>query len=180
MRIPKQKALLLFILITLLLLGSAKIFKIKSNYINIVIGSILFCTLVYEIITEISENYEDKEENPIVLALYDKIKIVHPMIPKVVKNSGIKFFGGKNVKKSYTINKKYIFICLYDEHGNIYPENQLIHVLLHEIAHSVCDEIGHTEKFNQILDIFLIEAEKNGLYDPKIPAIVDYCQYSDE
>ena len=108
MRIPKQKALLLFILITLLLLGSAKIFKIKSNYINIVIGSILFCTLVYEIITEISENYEDKEENPIVLALYDKIKIVHPMIPKVVKNSGIKFFGGKNVKKSYTINKKYI------------------------------------------------------------------------
>ena len=64
--------------------------------------------------------------------------------------------------------------------GNIYPENQLIHVLLHEIAHSVCDEIGHTDKFNQILDIFLIEAEKNGLYDPKIPPIVNYCQYSDE
>ena len=40
--------------------------------------------------------------------------------------------------------------------------------------------IGHTDKFNQILDIFLIEAEKNGLYDPKIPPIVDYCQYSDE
>ena len=101
------------------------------------------------------------------------------MITKVVQSSGIKFFGGKSVKKSYTINKKYIFICLYDEHGNIYPDNQLIHVLLHEIAHSVCDEIGHTNKFNQILDIFLIEAQKNGLYDPTIPPIVDYCQYSD-
>ena len=68
----------------------------------------------------------------------------------------------------------------HDENGNIYQENQLIHVLLHEIAHAVCDEIGHTEKFNQILDIFLIEAEKNGLYNPKIPPIVNYCQYSDE
>lgn len=180
MIIPKQKALLLIFLISLLLLGSTKLFNIKSRYINIVIGTILFCTLIYEIITEISENYEDKDENPIVLSLYSKIKIVHPMIPNVVKSSGIKFFGGKNVKKSYTINKKYIFICLYDENGNIYPENQLIHVLLHEIAHAVCDEIGHTEKFNQILDIFLIEAEKNGLYDPKIPAIINYCQYSDE
>ena len=180
MRMPKHKALLLIFLISLLLLGTTKLFHIKTRYINIIIGTILFCALIYEIITEISENYEDKEENPIVLSLYEKIKNVHPMIPKVVKSSGIKFFGGKNVKKSYTINKKYIFICLYDENGNIYQENQLIHVLLHEIAHAVCDEIGHTEKFNQILDIFLIEAEKNGLYNPKIPPIVNYCQYSDE
>ena len=180
MRMTKQKALLLIFLIALLLLGALKMLHVKSKYINIVIGIVLFSILIYEIITEINENYEDKEENPNVLALYNKIKDVHPMISKVVKNSGIKFFGGKNVKKSYTINKKYIFICLYDENGNIYPDNQLIHVLLHEIAHAVCDEIGHTDKFNQILDIFLIEAEKNGLYDPKIPPIVDYCQYSDE
>ena len=180
MRMSKQKALLFIFLISLLILGAAKLFHIKSRYINIVIGSILFCILIYEIITEISENYEDKDENPIVLALYEKIKNVHKSIPNVVKNSGIKFFGGKNVKKSYTINKKYIFICLYDENGNIYPENQLIHVLLHEIAHAACEEIGHTDKFNLILDIFLIEAEKQGLYDPKIPPIVDYCQYSKE
>ena len=84
---------LLVILITLLVLGSLKIFKINSKTINIFVGFILFCTLVYEIITEINENYEDKEENPIVLSLYEKIKNVHPMITKVVQSSGIKFFG---------------------------------------------------------------------------------------
>ena len=39
---------------------------------------------------------------------------------------------------------------------------------------------NETPEDNLILDIFLIEAERQRLYDPKIPPIVDYCQYSDE
>ena len=59
-------------------------------------------------------------------------------------------------KKSYTINKEDIFLCLLDENGNYYHDNMLIYVLLHEISHSVCNEIGHTEKFNKIFHAFII------------------------
>jgi hypothetical protein len=86
----------------------------------------------------------------------------------------LKFFKGK---KSYTINKKYVHICLYDKNKELYHKNQLMLVLLHEISHALCDEIGHTEKFNNILEELLTLAELHGIYDPSIPTIPDYCEY---
>ena len=53
----------------------------------------------------------------------------------------------------------------------------LLYVLLHEISHVICDEVGHTEKFSEIFDAVLEEATKMKIYDPNIPIINDYCQY---
>ena len=59
----------------------------------------------------------------------------------------------------------------------MYAKNQLVLVLLHEIAHALCDEVGHTAKFNRILDDLLVKAAQKGVYNPKIPNIPDYCEY---
>lgn len=79
--------------------------------------------------------------------------------------------------KSYTINKKNIYLCLRDENGLYYDENFLIFVVLHEISHCICDEVGHTEKFNEIFSQILDNAQQYGLYDGSRPLIHDYCQY---
>jgi hypothetical protein len=79
--------------------------------------------------------------------------------------------------KSYTINKEKIFLCLKDEKGEYYTDNMLLYVLIHELAHCVCKEIGHTDTFNEIFQVLLDKASSLGIYNPNIPIVQDYCQY---
>lgn len=81
--------------------------------------------------------------------------------------------------KSYTINKQKVFLCLRDENGEYYDINSLLYVLLHELSHVLTPEIGHTPLFNEVFDQVLEEASKQGIYDPNIPMIQDYCNYND-
>jgi len=75
---------------------------------------------------------------------------------------------------SYTINKKHMHLCLRDENGEYFNKNMLLYVAIHELAHVVCDEIGHTPKFHRIMDKLLDRAVEKGLYDPNIPPVADY------
>ena len=139
------------------------------------LGIILFILLLSKITIEIKDNYEDKKEDPYLLSLIEELSVI-PSVKDIIYRSGLKFFDGR---KSYTINKKYIFICIYDKDGKKYPKNQLVLVLLHEIAHAICDEVGHTKKFHNILDELLEGAHKKNLYDPKITPIIGYCTHND-
>lgn len=99
--------------------------------------------------------------------------ILSPLNDRDVMNE-ITLYKGK---KSYTINKQKVFLCLRDENKEYYDINMLTYVLLHEISHVICDEVGHTDKFHEIFDAVLEEAVKLKVYDPNIPIIQDYCQY---
>lgn len=92
----------------------------------------------------------------------------------IMKN--IKLYRGE---KSYTINKEKVYICLKDENGNYYDDNTLIYVIAHELSHAICDEIGHTEKFNRIFEALLKKMEEEGIYNSKIPIKHDYCENGD-
>jgi hypothetical protein len=92
----------------------------------------------------------------------------------IMKN--IKLYRGE---KSYTINKKKVYICLKDENGYYYDDNTLIYVIAHEISHAICDEIGHTEKFHGIFEALLVNMEEQGIYNSKIPIKQDYCNNGD-
>ena len=71
---------------------------------------------------------------------------------------------------SYAVNKNEIYILVYDnERQEYYDENTLIHVILHELAHVLCDEIGHTEKYYKIFNELLSEAISMNIYDPTQP-----------
>jgi hypothetical protein len=127
---------------------------------------IIICVvlLVGLIIYQIKENLE--QYDPKIMEIKEKLSQVHPVAHK------LRFYSAK---KSYTINKEKVHICLRDENSNYYDDNMLMYVSLHELAHVLCDEIGHTEKFNAIFDELLVRAEKMNLYDPDIPPIINYC-----
>ena len=82
--------------------------------------------------------------------------------------------------KSYTINKENIYLCLKDENNKYYDTNMLVYVLLHEISHSICDEVGHTKKFHLYFHELLKKAIEMRVYNPDIPIIKNYCLYNDE
>lgn len=143
--------------------------KNKNKWQNwtIIVLSILFLVIIiYLIFVRIHEYYQQLDP------MLDKIKMnLIPLHPKVKE---ITMFEGK---RSYTINKKRIYICLKDENNEYYDFNMLMYVAIHELAHVVCNEIGHTEKFYKIFNELLQKAENLKIYNPKIPIIKDYCNH---
>lgn len=124
---------------------------------------LLFLFLVWNIVQrEWFHTYQD----PVLKDLVESVKHLHPKFEK------IRFF---EANKSYTINKKYVYLCLRDENGKYYNRNMLVYVLLHELAHTLNKESGHTKKFAKIFNNLLIQAAKEGIYNPSIPPVEQYC-----
>lgn len=107
-------------------------------------------------------------DDPMLHELKEILREVHPKVDQ------IRFFKGD---KSYTINKKKIYLCLKDENDNYYSKNMLIYVALHELAHVLNNEIGHTPKFYDIFDDLLEKAASRGIYNPSIPPLKNYCEF---
>ena len=81
--------------------------------------------------------------------------------------------------ESYTINKKVIHLCTKDpQNGKYYDKNTLMFVVLHELAHVLCRDVGHTENFAVINYALLDHAIKHGFYDPTKPFVKNYCSLS--
>lgn len=105
---------------------------------------------------------------------FDIVRLKTRLLPFFPELERVKVMKGDS---SYTINKYRIFICLRDKNTNqIYDDNMLTYVILHELAHSVCNDIGHTDSFKAIFAEMLNRAEFLGLYDPSIPRPADYCK----
>lgn len=114
----------------------------------------------------IKEQYQ--QSDPKLYEIKEKLRLLDPRVSK------LRMFEDD---KSYTINKKRVYLCLKDSEGNYYPMNMLMYVAIHELAHVLCNEVGHTPKFQNIFRQLLLKAETLGIYDPKIPVIKDYCGY---
>lgn len=143
----------------------------EINSINVVVF-LAFLVLIGFIFTYLYKlylyDYYDSYYDPKIDSLKSSLVEAIPEI-KNIKISGS--------NKSFTINKKEIFLCLKDKNNNYYNDNMLIYVLLHEVAHVMCDEIGHTEKFKEIFRALLKRAESAGIYDSSRPPIDNYCNY---
>lgn len=80
---------------------------------------------------------------------------------------------------TYTINKKEIVICLAsrDEDKKIYPLNTLMYVMIHELSHMGCSNIGHGQEFKDFFAFLITKAIDSNLYNyidyNKNP--VEYC-----
>ena len=92
----------------------------------------------------------------------------------------IKGFNPKRIQETlpdsdlvaYSENKgeKLAFCLNTKKNGQkMIDENTLMFVVLHELSHIACDEVGHTPKFWRIFKELLIESFKIGIYKP-----VDY------
>ena len=159
--------------------------KITTLY-TIILFTIIVGFIIWLIVTQIEEY--TLQSDPKLKQLKEKIK---PLFSQDKKYYGIlsPLNNRKNIlneislyrgDKSYTINKHKIYLCLRDEHGEYYDDLMLLHVLIHEICHCLCVEIGPTEKFNDMLDALLEEAHQMDVYDKNYPLIQNYCTYNDK
>lgn len=80
----------------------------------------------------------------------------------------------RQAAKSYTLNKKDMYLCLNNERGDYFNKNMLMYVALHELGHVLCPSIGHTEEWYGIFMNLLDQAANEGIYDPTIPTVKDY------
>jgi hypothetical protein len=117
------------------------------------------------IMTQIREYHE--QSDPMLHVLRELLLPVHPIFKEVQLYKG---------NRSYTINKEKIYICLNDENGDYYPMNQLVYVILHEIAHKLnTKDVGHTPEWQRIFDELLDKAEEQGIWSREIPIMQNYC-----
>lgn len=65
------------------------------------------------------------------------------------RTAGINVYPSQ--KCTYTLDKKRIFVRVRDEHGNKLKDCAVFHILLHELAHTVNDGVGHNPGFYQWL-----------------------------
>jgi hypothetical protein len=143
----------------------------------IVIGCILF-----RIISQLKESH--LQDDPKLKEIMDRLQKI--LDPNVYYEGYLAVLNNRNIleefnlykgTQSYTINKQKIYLCLKDENGEYYNINTLIFVTLHEIAHVICVEIGHTELFDNIFNALLQRASKLNLYDPTKPITQNYCMH---
>lgn len=73
---------------------------------------------------------------------------------------------------SYTVNKgEEIAVCLREKSMDIHNINIVMYVVIHELAHVACPEIGHTALFKKIFIFLLNISTKIGIYEK-----VDYSE----
>jgi hypothetical protein len=96
-----------------------------------------------------------------------------------LKNCVISESGENTVYTSYSINKgEQIVFCLRSKllNNKIHDFNLIMYVVLHEMAHVACPEVGHTDLFKKIFAFLATEAINMGLYT-KINFSADNKEY---
>lgn len=119
---------------------------------------------LFYVITSLREDQLSKD--PKIVELKAKLS---PVFPELLR---VKMMKGSS---SYTLNKHKVYICT-EKNGVTYDDNMLIYVILHELAHVLCDEVGHTPKFINIFTRLLQRAEHYGLYDSSLQRVANYCK----
>jgi predicted metal-dependent hydrolase len=78
---------------------------------------------------------------------------------------------------SFTINKKEVNICINDKRtAKRYSNNVLIYVILHEIAHVLCESEHHTDEWETIFNHLINAAMRCNLYDDSKQFPKNYCK----
>jgi hypothetical protein len=149
----------------------------KVNLLTVVLIVIGLFFLIYygkQMVTSLTMKAEtfalfhNKPAHPVINSLQQKLTAIHPIIGSLKIREG---------KESFTLNKKDVSLCLKDKKtGELYDDNMLTYVLLHEIAHVINkDDVGHTPKFHKKFDELLERATQLGLFDPNKELVEDYC-----
>lgn len=139
----------------------------KVSWTLIVILIVATVVMTWMVTTQARENF--LQSDPMLKFLREEMLKVDSRAASISFNKG---------KKSYTINKEKMFLCLKDEKGKYYDKNMLIYVTLHELAHAFNPSIGHTQLFHETFQKLLKHAADIGVYNDKIAPIADYCLYA--
>ena len=93
--------------------------------------------------------------------------------PNTLSETGI---GAKYT--SYSVNKgEKISICIRHINGQFIDDNTVMFVVIHELAHVMTKEVGHTKMFWDNMKYLLEEGNRLGIYIPVNykTSPIDYC-----
>lgn len=124
--------------------------------------SIIVCTFFINKV----ETYRDSK----ILDIQSKLMQVDPDV-----TSKLNIQAGN---QSFTEDKKDMFLCLRDEQGKYYPDNMLMYVALHELAHAKSHsvDVNHSgDEFKNNFNSYLKKAEQLGFYNPTKGLVREYC-----
>jgi len=108
--------------------------------------------------------------SPVIQRLKYKLSLIDPYFST---------FDIREGSSSFTQNKSTIYICIEDpKTKQIYDDNVLMYVCLHECAHMLThydkyDE--HHKTFKMVMNDLLKKATILGLYDPRYSVPPTYC-----
>lgn len=120
----------------------------------------------------------DKQEAADYLALINKdlLKVIrhlrakypnNPDFERLYKNFDPNLVSEGSPESSYTsysVNKSQLVVCLRQTDHTFVDNNVLMYVILHELGHFACAEVGHTPKFWEIFKLIITEAVGMGVY----------------
>ena len=115
-------------------------------------------------------------------------KKIEPIFKETYLTGPLSSLGGHNIladigldtaRRSYTLEKRNVFLCLRDESGQFYEDSMLTYVLLHEVAHVISRSVGHTQEFYEIFDALLAKADELKILDKNFKPVDTYCNYPD-
>lgn len=149
---------------------------IEKTQIVIIVFSFLFVTAIAGVISiarkpKVREHLASKEVQDALARVrnnFAKLDVEYAKIPLSADTS------------AYTEDKKRISLCLQDpQTGEMYPDNTIMYVALHELSH-ICnkEDYGHTDAFKRVFARLLKKAQAIGIYDPSIPLPSVYCGMS--
>ena len=98
--------------------------------------------------------------------LYEKYKKRFIRLKNKINNIPFQENDINEDSTSYTINKgDKIVLCLRSKKSNNHHDlNMIMYILIHELAHIICHEIGHSKLFYKINKFLLQEAIKLNIY----------------
>jgi hypothetical protein len=105
-----------------------------------------------QLVQHMHDKYGD---NPDVRKLKDKFN------PEAVSEGGM-----ENGYTSYSINKgERLVMCIRQKDGSFVDHNVIVYVAVHELAHIMTTEVGHTPSFWSNFRFLLREAISIGIYE---------------
>jgi hypothetical protein len=123
--------------------------------------------IIIFIILLILVEWYNKEDSRVIGRLSHDAELI---VPGITKRCTI--LSGDS---TYTENKNKIYILIRDPSGRYYNFDTLMYALLHEIAHVIVPEIGHTQMFMEVFRNLLTRANEIGIYEPS-RVDMTYCR----
>jgi hypothetical protein len=86
----------------------------------------------------------------------------------------------ENSEESYTLGKKDIYICPFEDENTYHSDNFLVYIALHEIAHALIpeDTRDHPPVFDRMFEDLKRKAVQIGIYNPSLPFPSKTCRKS--
>ncbi len=135
---------------------------------------IMICILSYVLYRLIKSREHLRYKDPMIESIKQDLFKLHPKARELTYSAS---------DKSFTEDKKDMYLCLKDENSQYYDRQFLLYVAIHELAHAISksyDDNHNGREFNENFDMLLDKASRMGIYDKNTPMLSNYCGTENE